>query len=86
MDLNVNNRIPTAGAFETPKIGTPAEPAAKPEIPQLKGLTVSVKPAEGQSAEPVIDVPDAALTRDDPLGDLMKAAFNLPPPPMPKFE
>lgn len=26
---------------------------------------------------------DDALTRDDPLGNLVKSAFNLPPPPPP---
>ena len=29
---------------------------------------------------------EAALTRDDALGQLMDAAFNLPPPALPKFE
>ena len=41
--------------------------------------------SELASAEPVADVPDEALLRDDELGKLMKAAFNLPPPPMPSF-
>lgn len=30
-------------------------------------------------------VPDAALRRDDALGQLFAAAFNLPAPPMPAF-
>ena len=37
------------------------------------------------SAEPVADVSDAALSRDDALGKLVSSAFNLPPPPMPAF-
>jgi len=37
------------------------------------------------NSEPVAEVPDAALSRDDALGNLVKAAFNLPPPPMPAF-
>ena len=28
-------------------------------------------------------ISDAVLTRDDPLGNLVKSAFNLPPPPPP---
>lgn len=28
-------------------------------------------------------ISDAALRRDDPLGNLIKSAFNLPPPPPP---
>lgn len=37
------------------------------------------------SSEPVSAVPDSAIARDDDLGKLMQAAFNLPPPPMPAF-
>ena len=37
------------------------------------------------SAEPISDIPDAAISRDDALGKLVNAAFNLPPPPMPSF-
>ena len=43
------------------------------------------QPSNVASSEPVADVPDAALDRDDALGKLMNAAFNLPPPPMPAF-
>jgi hypothetical protein len=31
-------------------------------------------------------IPESALRRDDGLGMLVAAAFNLPPPPMPAFE
>jgi len=31
------------------------------------------------------EIPDAALSRDDTLGQLVQSAFNLPPPPMPAF-
>ena len=43
------------------------------------------RPAALAAAEPLADVPDAALSRDDALGKLVSAAFNLPPPPMPSF-
>ena len=48
-------------------------------------LTIThAKPTDGiASAEPIADVPDAALVRDDALGKLVNSAFNLPPPPMP---
>ena len=49
------------------------------------GLVVSQGPAGLSSAEPTADVPAAALRRDDDLGRLAAAAFNLPPPPMPAF-
>ena len=43
------------------------------------------QPSSIASSEPVTVVPDAALDRNDELGKLMNAAFNLPPPPMPSF-
>ena len=33
-----------------------------------------------------IDVPQAELSRTDALGNMIASAFNLPAPPMPKFE
>ena len=45
-----------------------------------------VQPDGIASSEPVADVPDEALSRDDELGKLMSTAFNLPPPPMPTFD
>lgn len=48
-------------------------------------VKASTLDALGKS-EPLADVPDAALSRDDELGKLVSAAFNLPPPPMPEFK
>ena len=48
-------------------------------------VKASALDALGKS-EPLADVPDAALSRDDELGKLVSAAFNLPPPPMPEFK
>ena len=53
-------------------------------------LRISSSPSRTQSvgiasSEPVADVPDSALVRDDALGKLVGAAFNLPPPAMPDF-
>jgi len=64
--------------------GREAENAAK--VSRTTSLQVSSLPASGLAgAEPVADVPDAALSRDDALGRMVKAAFGLPPPPMPAF-
>lgn len=38
-----------------------------------------------RQSEPVTEVPDVALKRDDCLGRLLSKAFNLAPPPMPDF-
>ena len=52
---------------------------------QISDLSADAKAAGLASSEPVTDVPDAALSRDDALGKLVLAAFNMPPPPMPTF-
>lgn len=49
-------------------------------------LTIGEGPAGLASAEPVADVPDAELKRDDALGKLVNSAFCFAAPPMPKFE
>ena len=51
----------------------------------VSNLTIGEGIAALSSAEPTADVPDAALRRDDDLGNLVNAVFNLPPPPMPNF-
>ena len=48
-------------------------------------LTIGSHIAGISSGEPVANVPAAELTRDDKLGMLVNAAFNLPPPAMPDF-
>ena len=51
----------------------------------VSNLSSREKPSGLASAEPVTAVSDEALVRDDALGKLVNAAFNLPPPPMPAF-
>jgi hypothetical protein len=53
---------------------------------KVSGLASHIQRSDLASAEPVAVVPDAALSRDDALGNLVKAAFNLPPPAMPDFQ
>ena len=64
--------------------------AAMPSAPQgTKGgrPLLSITHADVASADDNlgIDVPDAALSRGDSLGKLIRSAFNYPPPPMPNF-
>ena len=57
---------------------------AKVANPDLRFSGVqSLDPLQG--SEPVTEVPAAELSREDDLGKLVSAAFNLPPPPMPNF-
>ena len=37
------------------------------------------------AAEPLTDIPENALSRDDDLGRLISSAYCLQPPPMPNF-
>lgn len=48
----------------------------------MRPLTVSIK-AGGPFAQRVDAATEADLMRDDPLGQLIDRAMNLPPPPMP---
>ena len=52
---------------------------------QDKVIFTRAQPIGIASSEPVSDVPDEALSRDDALGKLVNAAFSLPPPSMPAF-
>ena len=49
------------------------------------GLTIGTRTEALASSEPVADVSEAALSRDDDLGRLVNSAFSLPAPPMPSF-
>ena len=62
-----------------------ASQASRVKSLHVSNPSSSVQSAVLASAEPVTEVPDEALLRDDALGKLMSTAFNLPPPPMPSF-
>jgi hypothetical protein len=87
MEVNVNNlgirhEILNAGAT-----GASGGPADAPRSSGVKAnLKITSRTADGVSSmEPTATIPDAALSRDDDIGKLVKSAFNLPPPPMPNF-
>ena len=70
MDISFNNRMNNGLG-----IGRETPAAAAP------GADREVRDGAWRATE----IPESALTRDDPLGDLVGRAFNLPPPPMPDF-
>ena len=82
MNIEIHNNPGTlaqmVGAVDTANAAAVGE-SSKVLQGNDKGLTVS----EGMNASAVESVPDSALDRDDPLGRLVNAAFNLPPPPFP---
>ena len=83
MDLSINRNLTahqaalsSVEAASTPKnAGTPSgEPS----------LTITRATAADEDFD-AAGIPEAALSRTDPLGKLVETAFNLPPPPMPDF-
>ena len=95
MEINLNsNGFGNIGmgreSFDATTVGAGSETKGASGIDAARGMRdkvtfTRVQSSDIASSEPVADVPDAALDRDDALGKLMNAAFNLPPPPMPSF-
>ena len=87
MDINFNNIGIGNGAYG---IGDQTKIDGVKTVGQ-KTVGQDIKLSGAQSfdvirgSEPVAEVPDSALTRDDELGRLVSSAFNFPPPAMPEF-
>ena len=87
MNINFNNISVGTGTFgigqmsEGQKAESEKAKVASQDL-QYSGVQ-AFDPLHG--SEPVTDVPAAELSREDDLGKLVSAAFNLPPPPMPNF-
>ena len=89
MEININN-FGNMGIrpenFGANGVGANRETSAASNDTRLQSnLTIGEGSAALVSAEPVADVPEAALMRDDDLGKLVNSVFNLQPPPMPAF-
>ena len=87
MDINFNNIGIGNGAYG---IGDLAKiDGTKVEGQKTVGQDIKLSGAQSfdviRGSEPVAEVPDSALTRDDELGRLVSSAFNFPPPAMPEF-
>ena len=79
ISINRNTNIQKPGFNQT-------APASKQEAKLEKpALSITNAPASIDDGMDM-DVPDDALTRNDPLGTIIDKAFNLPAPPMPKFD
>ena len=89
MEINLTNRMNTDLGVGRDMLnatavnaGREAQEASRTSCP-TSGIDVTARPDGLVAAEPVMDVPDAALVRDDALGKFVNSVFNLPPPPMP---
>ena len=86
MDINLNNIGINGGTMGANNIVAQGKTADKP-CPEgtIANLTIGMRVDGISSGEPVATISDVELTRDDDLGKLVGAAFNLPPPAMPNF-
>lgn len=90
MEINFsNNGLNNIGAgreaFDAAAIGVGHEAKVGSGVKPQDAVTITNALRGVSSVEPVFDVPDSALSRDDALGKLVTAAFNFQPPPMPSF-
>lgn len=79
--MNVNlNTIRTTGAATMPaEIAPETQKSPTEHVAALSITQASASPDEIAAAK----VPEASFARNDPLGQLVASAFNLPPPPFP---
>ena len=91
MEINLNNNgFGNLGigreALGTNGVGAGVESKEKDTKPAARDVVTFTNASTGLvSSEPIADVSDAALDREDALGKLVNSAFSLPPPPMPAF-
>ena len=89
MDINFNGNSIGNFGFGRIASGAPQEaaPAAANQMALAKdAVSLQASTVDAlQGSEPIANVPDAELTRDDDLGRLVNSAFALPAPPMPDF-
>ena len=85
MEININSN--GFGNVGLGSVNADFGTAVKPQnVQESKTLNIRSTTVDAlRNSEPVAEVPDAALSRDDAIGKLVNAAFNLPPPPMPAF-
>ena len=80
MDINVNTSIHNVSFNQTQAAVQQQEKSNEKQI-----LSISNAPVSNDEGID-INVPQAELSRTDSLGNLIASVFNLPAPPMPKFE
>lgn len=88
MDMNVN--LAGGGAVrwngQTDAAGAAQTASAAQQPSNAADLTITQKDSAAVSALDAVEVPDAALAKDDALGKLVSAAFSAPPPPPPSWQ
>lgn len=88
MNLNINFAKTPSPAADPAAIGQTGAPAAPADTAKAREAQPLFTVTQGTAAPEDIQaasLPPDTLSRDDELGRLVSAAFNLPPPPMPEF-
>ena len=86
MDVSLSNIGARTSTTVSVDAGTKASKAGEANALRLKVANDDVSAFDiSNLSEPVLDIPDDALLRDDNIGHLVTRAFNLPPPSMPIF-
>ena len=81
MNIDFNNTsIQRTANTAAPQATAPLEKGQPKTAP---GGVTFTRAAADPEALAAAEIPDSALDRDDALGRLVSAAFNLPPPPFP---
>jgi len=79
--MNINlNTIRQAGIPAMPQELAHVEQNRQATQPAALSITHAAASPEDVA---VAEVPEQSLSRNDPLGQLVNSAFNLPPPPFP---
>ncbi len=82
MDIRLNNFKLGSASIGQIQGDKPADAAPATKNATNGDVSVTELPANPEDLA-VSDIPESALSRDDPLGKLVSAAFNLPAPPAP---
>lgn len=86
MDISFSNIGARTSTTVSVDAGTKASKAGGANALSLKAANDDVSAFDiSNLSEPVLDIPDASLSRDDNIGHLVARAFNLPPPSIPIF-
>jgi hypothetical protein len=86
MEINLGTKgFGTVGMMSDVTGAADVKSAGQKEAASAK-IEVKSAPLDAlKQSEPVAEVPESALSRDDELGRLVSTAFCLPAPPMPEF-
>jgi len=83
MNIDMNSNVKLHGnAWQVASMQDAAKPTESATPNRAKGLTVTKSVASPEDIA-ATEVSEDSLRRDDALGRLVSAAFDLPPPPMP---